>query len=74
MMIVSPVAIWRIKHGMTVEELAGTVGVQTQRIEAIEAGEDALIGEVQDYLVRQGENVSDFASRQSTFIAVLQGR
>ena len=74
MMLLSPSAIWRIKYGMTVEELAETVGVETQRTQAIEAGEHGLIGEVQDYLVQQGENVSDFASRQSTFITACQSK
>lgn len=74
MTLLSPLAIWRIKHGMTVAELAETIGVETQRIEAIEAGEDGLVGEVQDYLVQQGENVSDFASRQSTFITACQSK
>ena len=69
----SPLAVWRVERGMTVEQLAKVIGVEANQIKAIEAGEDGLIGEVQYYLAQQGENVSNFASRQSAFIALHRG-
>jgi hypothetical protein len=66
---VSPLALWRMEHGMTQAQLAAAAGAKLSEVRAAEEGHTGLVGELQDYLTEQGENVSEMASRQSAFIA-----
>jgi len=69
----SPLTEWREQYGLSTAELANLCNVTEGDILRVEAGEDGLIGEVQDYLTRQGENVSAMASDHSAFLAALRG-
>ena len=65
----SQLAMWREERGMTQRQVADAAGVTVIAIREVERGEVGLVGELQDYLTDQGENVSDFARHQSAFIA-----
>jgi transcriptional regulator with XRE-family HTH domain len=69
MLTKSPLTEWRENHGMTQAQLATACGIKISEVERIEAGKEGIVGELQDYLVEKGENVSELASRQSEFIA-----
>ena len=70
----NPLKYWRKKHDMTREELASACGLTKNDILAIELGKHGIPGELQDYLEKQGINVSDMASELSAFIAGRTGR
>lgn len=69
MLTKSPLTEWRENNGMRREQLAAACGIKKSDMERIEEGKEGLVGELQDYLTGQGENVSELASRQSEFIA-----
>ncbi len=65
----SPLAAWRRQHKMTQRGLAEASGAKLSQVKAAEAGRTGLIGELQDYLTKQGENVSEMAMRQAAFVS-----
>lgn len=65
----SPLTEWRELYGLSTAELADLCNVLETDIIRIEAGEGGIVGEVQDYLTKQGENVCQFVSDQSEFLA-----
>jgi transcriptional regulator with XRE-family HTH domain len=69
----SPVTEWREEHGLSVAELAALCNVTEADIARVEAGEEGLIGEVQDCLTQRGANVSEMASAHSEFLAAIRG-
>ncbi len=69
----SPLTEWRKRSGLSVAELATLCNVTEAEIIRIEAGEEGLIGEVQDCLTARGENVSAMASAHSAFVAFIRG-
>jgi transcriptional regulator with XRE-family HTH domain len=69
----SPLTEWREQQGLSVADLAGLCNLPEAEIIRIEAGETGLVGEVQDYLTRQGANVSMMAAGHASFLAALQG-
>ena len=73
MRIRSPLTEWREQVGLSLAELADLCGVTEAEIIRIEAGEEGLVGEVQDCLTQRGENVSAMASAHSAFVASIRG-
>ena len=69
----SPLTEWREQYGLSTAELADLCNVPETEITRIEAGEQGLVGEVQDYLTGQGANVSMMAAGHSAFLATLKG-
>ena len=67
----SPLSDWRAQCGLSVAELAGLCNVTEADVLRVEAGEDGLIGEVQDYLTTQGVNVSQMAVGHAEFLVAL---
>jgi len=65
----SPIREWREKQGITRAQLARACRVNASEISRIEEGKEGIVGELQDYLAGQGENVCEMASKQSAFIA-----
>ncbi len=65
----SPLTEWREQYGLSTAELADLCNVLQTDIIRIEAGEEGIVGEVQDYLTRRGENVCSFVSDHSEFLA-----
>ena len=63
-----PLVQSRSGHGMSRQQLAEVSGARVGDICAAEEGKAGLVGELQDYLTKQGENVSELASEQSVFI------
>jgi hypothetical protein len=70
----SPLTEWREKSGLSITELADLCDVTEAKIIRIEAGEERLIGEVQDCLTARGENVSAMASAHSESLAFVPAR
>ena len=68
----APLAVWRSAHGMTQAQLAEASGAALREVQAAEEGTEGLVGELQDYLTDQGENVSELASEQSRFLSARQ--
>jgi transcriptional regulator with XRE-family HTH domain len=54
----SPLTEWREQYGLSVAELADLCNVTEAEIARVEAGEEGLIGDLQDCLTRRGENVT----------------
>jgi transcriptional regulator with XRE-family HTH domain len=65
---ISPLREWREKHNISISELASACGIDAAELIKIEAGEGGIVGELQDYLTKEGENVSSMAIQQSVFI------
>jgi hypothetical protein len=57
-----------------VAELAALCNVTEAEITRVEAGEEGLIGEIQDCLTQRGQNVSAMASAHSEFLATIRGK
>lgn len=66
----SPLHVWCTARNMSVQQLTHACSVSDDEIRRIETGEMGIPGEVQDYLTKQGENVSWMASEQSQFISM----
>jgi len=54
--------------------LARACGLPQVTLAKIEAGGEGLVGELQDYLTRRGENVSWLASEQGRLLANAKTR
>ncbi len=65
----SPIKSFRKERNLSKHELATACGLSEHEISRIEAGKEGIPGELQDYLTKQGANVSELASEQSAFIA-----
>jgi len=67
----SPLRKWRRPRSRSVQQPARACSVGEEDIYRTEAGGSGLIGEVQDYLTEQGENVSWMAGEQSAYIEAM---
>jgi len=54
----SPVTEWREQYGLSMAELADLCNVTEGEIARFEAGEEGLIGEIQDRLTQRGETAA----------------
>ena len=69
----SPIKSFRKERKLSKHELATACDLSEHEISRIEAGKEGIPDELQDYLAKQGTNVSEFASQQSAFIAGRTG-